>query len=426
MYPDNSTKEDEMTWREHDHTVGGRTAGGWSRTLWLTLGMIALGMGTAMAQAFNSGSTGADGALDFSGTPPGTVIDFDPKAFTPALDADGDSVYHFTTITIPANVTIRLRTTKAGAAPIHWLATGAVVIDGILDLNGEDGHTPVTPRIPSVPGPGGFAGGIGTGTPNLPPQAGFGPGGGCAGGGNAGHATSISQGNLCTTGGLSYGNTFLLPLIGGSGGGGLGSGYGGGAGGGAIMIASSVSISVNGAIRANGGTNGFSPFVGLGSGGAIRLVAPTVTGAGNLEASDGGSIAAPGRIRIEALQNTFIGSTTGVARATTLLPAPILLPTGPLPQLRVVSVGGQTVPAHPRGTFNPADVTLNTAQAVAIQLEGRNIPPGTPITVTVANETEGTQVVASPPLAGTAALSTATVTVTVPAGFSQIFSHATW
>jgi hypothetical protein len=418
-----------MTLREHDHTIGWRSAGRWSRTLWLTFGMIALGMGAAMAQTFTSGSTGADGALNFAGTPPGTVIDFDPATFTPALDADGDSVYHFTTITIPANVTVRLRANKAGAAPVHWLATGAVVIDGTLDLNGEDGHTPVTPRIPSVPGPGGFAGGIGAGAPNLPSQAGFGPGAGCANGGNAGHAVSIvTGGSLCPTGmtgGLSYGNTFLLPLIGGSGGGGFSS-FGGGAGGGAIMIASSVSIRVNGTIRANGGANGFSGGFAMGSGGAIRLVAPTVTGSGRLEASGGGSVAAPGRIRIEALQNTFIGSATGVARTTALLPAPILLPTSPQPQLRVVSVGGQAVPPHPRGAFNPADVILNTSQAVAIQLEGRNIPPGTPITVTVANETEGTQVVASPPLAGTAALSTATVTVTVPAGFSQIFSHATW
>ena len=201
-----------MTLREHDHTVSERTAGGWSRTLWLTLGMIALGMGAAMAQTFTSGSTGADGALNLTGTPPGTVIDFDPTTFTPALDADGDSVYHFTTITIPANVTVRLRATKAGAAPIHWLATGAVVIDGILDLNGENGPASTAPRIPSVPGPGGFAGGIGPGTPNLPPQAGFGPGGGCAGGGNAGHATSVGQNPSC---GRSYGNAFLLPLLGG-------------------------------------------------------------------------------------------------------------------------------------------------------------------------------------------------------------------
>ena len=48
---------------------------------------------------------------------------------------------------------------------------------------------------------------------------------------------------------------------------------------------------------------------------------------------------------------------------------------GPLPQLRIVSVGGQAVPANPKGTFNPVDVTINTTQVVGIQLEGRNIPP---------------------------------------------------
>ena len=72
-----------MTLREHDHTVGRRTAGGWRRILWLTLGMIALGMGAAMAQTFTSGSTGADGAFDFTGTPPGTVIEFDPTSLHP-------------------------------------------------------------------------------------------------------------------------------------------------------------------------------------------------------------------------------------------------------------------------------------------------------------------------------------------------------
>jgi hypothetical protein len=89
-------------------------------------------------------------------------------------------------------------------------------------------------------------------------------------------------------------------------------------------------------------------------------------------------------------------------------------------------VGGQAVPATPRGGFNPVDVTINTTQAVSIQFEGRNIPPGTSITLTVANETEGSQVVSSSPLAETAELSTATATVTIPAGFSRIFSHATW
>src|SRR5207248_2812146 len=131
----------------------------------------------------------------------------------------------------------------------------------------------------------------------------------------------------CTdpTRGLSYGNAFLLPLIGGSGGGGvisginsIYSGFGGGAGGGAIMIASSVLIRVNGFITANGGTPG-------GSGGAIRLVAPTITGFGTLQAS-GGQSGASGRIRIEALQKMLAGQSLGYARAATLLPAPNLLP----------------------------------------------------------------------------------------------------
>jgi hypothetical protein len=182
-----------MALRELANTLGDRTAYVWLRMLWLTLGMIVLGMGAALAQPFNSGSTGADGAFDLTGTPSGTVIDFDPTTFTPALDIDGDSVYHFTTITIPTGVTVRFRADKAGSAPIHWLATGAVVIDGTLDLNGENGHSGLALRIPSVPGPGGFAGGVGAGQPNLPPQAGFGPGGGCAGSGSAGHATSVTQ-----------------------------------------------------------------------------------------------------------------------------------------------------------------------------------------------------------------------------------------
>jgi hypothetical protein len=302
-----------MTARERYHALGGRTAGGWSRMLWLTLGMLALGLGAAMAQTFNSGSTGADGALDFSGTPPGTVIDFDPTAFTPALDADGDSIYHFTTITIPTDVTVRLRATKAGAAPIHWLATGAVVIDGTLDLNGEDGHSGSggVPRIPSVPGPGGFAGGIGAGFPNLPPQAGFGPGGGCAGGGSAGHATSVDQTQTpCTdpTGGLSYGNTFLLPLIGGSGGGGLHSGNGGaggGAGGGAIMMANTVSNRVNGPITANGGVSAATPKFEVKRHGAsdysndCRAVSPGSYSASNIAGSayPGGVAARSGLLR---------------------------------------------------------------------------------------------------------------------------------
>ncbi len=204
------------------------------------------------AQGFSSGSTGADGALDFSSSPPGAIIEFDPEAFNPQLDPEGDNIYHFTTITIPANVTVRL-TAKHLNGPVFWLATGAVQISGTIDLNGAIGHS-VTPtpagRIPSLPGAGGFGGGVGgNNCGTTPPQPGNGPQGGGAGnliGGQAG------------VGGFS-GNQFLVPLVGGSGGGGRGFsscnqwGSGGGAGGGALLIASSISITISGTVTANGG-----------------------------------------------------------------------------------------------------------------------------------------------------------------------------
>src|SRR5262245_9468963 len=102
------------------------------------------------AQQFTSGSTGADGALNL--TTAGTII-FDPRTFTPPLDPDGDNVYHFTTITIGAGVTVRLLATHL-PGPVFWLASGAVQIDGTIDLNGVAGQ-PMSGtsglRSPSVP-----------------------------------------------------------------------------------------------------------------------------------------------------------------------------------------------------------------------------------------------------------------------------------
>jgi hypothetical protein len=129
------------------------------------------------AQTFDSGSNGSDGALNL--TTPGT-IDFDPRTFDPPLDPDGDNVYHFTTINIATGVTVRLSGQKL-TRPVFWLATGAVQIDGTIDLNGGDGHPANDPnpanRRSSVPGAGGYPGGIGeAGT--SPAQSGLGPGGG--------------------------------------------------------------------------------------------------------------------------------------------------------------------------------------------------------------------------------------------------------
>ena len=49
---------------------------------------------------FSSGSTGADGPLDYSSTPSGTTVNFNPTNST--------NIYNFTTINIPSGVTVRL------------------------------------------------------------------------------------------------------------------------------------------------------------------------------------------------------------------------------------------------------------------------------------------------------------------------------
>jgi hypothetical protein len=295
-----------------------------SRLLPLAFAWFTVILTTGTAHAFDSGSTGADGALDFTGSPPGTVIEFDPTTFTPPLDPEGDSIYHFTSITIPADVTVKLRADKAGSAPIFWLATQAVVIDGTLDSSGEKGHdaSAAAPRTVSIPGPGGFGGGIGGLPPTIDPQDGFGPGAELTniGFGDAGHATAGC--GICTN---TYGNAFLLPLIGGSGGRGeRNTGSGGGAGGGAILIASSVSIRVNGQVLVDGGRHGDwtsgESRGGSGSGGAIRLVAPSFDGNGTISAKGLSLSLGKGRVRIETTQNTFTGTLKGDVRSTTLLP----------------------------------------------------------------------------------------------------------
>jgi len=395
--------------------------------------------GEVLAQGFSSGSTGADGALAFDPAA-GTVV-FDPQTFVPPLDPDGDNVYHFTTITVPAGVTVRLASgVLPEARPVVWLASGAVTIDGVLDLNGQDGHSNASTPLPAVPGAGGYSGAPG-GTGAKAPQAGNGPGGGRTApgkhGGGAGHA--VSGGETASTGaaGGTYGNEFLLPLVGGSGGAGgafsgFSNGSGGGAGGGAILIASSTSIAVNGAITARGGNSGvctqsIGDFCGgAGSGGAIRLVAPSIAGSGSLTATGGPGRSAngggTGRIRLEA----FTLSLTAMNPAPSVAsPGLVFLP-ATAPAVRVVRVGGVDVTASPTGSFVTADVAIDAAAPVAIEIEARNVPPGTIVQLTLDPETGSPVTVNTTPLQGTAALSTASATATFPHGFTRLFVKASW
>jgi len=378
--------------------------------------LVFVGFGIWLANAqefppFDSGSDGSDGALDLSDREPGTIVELGPSV-------DGDNVYHYSTIVIPAQVTVKLSSRRLGTSPVYWLASGSVTIGGTIDLDGEVGHPPGGGVVNALGGAGGFPGGVAQ-------QNGFGPGGGVV------TTVGIRGGKHVSV----YGNPFLQPLIGGSGGAGsvfaVGSGRegGGGAGGGALLIASSASIDLSGSILARGGAAGSTDiWIGGGSGGAVRLLSPRISGSGSISTAGGAGSGPgePGRVRLEAYELAVSGViTAGTSRSVTLTPTTSILPTTAAPSMRVTRIAGQPVPANPLGNFAMPDLTFDEAAEVTVEIEARNVPLGTIANVAVANETDALLTVETTPLAGTVELSTATAQVRFPNGFTRIFASAT-
>jgi hypothetical protein len=388
--------------------------------------VLAFGGGSAAAQTFNSGSTGADGA-------------FSPTATT-TLTLPPSGVFNFTTVNIPSGVTVRF-TKNVSNTPVTILASGNVTIAGTIDVGGAPGgggagQTVLAPNG-GRGGPGGFDGGSGSnGIASTIGGAGLGPGGGSGGvpsvsfdaGGGFGTAGSAPCGLPGT--GPAYGTATLLPLIGGSGGGGSGvngfgqTGGGGGGGGGAVLIASSGTITLTGTILASGGLGGPSnggPDGGAGgSGGGVRLVATTIAGSGgtiDARGAGGGTgcdgVGGFGRIRVETFTNTAAVAFNGVPPSITTQPAAVALSN--TPTLRIASVAGVNAPAAPAGSLASPDITLpaGTTSPVAVTIAGANIPVGTTVTVTAKGQV-GSGSSANATLSGSLASSTASASVTIP------------
>ena len=384
-----------------------------------------LGWVTAVnAQMFRSGSSGSLGA-------------FAPGANTTvALPPDG--ILNYTTIIIPAGVTVSF-TPNAANTPVTMLATGDVTINGTINLNGTNGTSAIISSgfVPGKPGgPGGFAGGAGGmgGATNTFGSPGLGPGGGTP--------TSVNSGQHAAYGAPGTVQS-LLPLFGGSGGAGspqfnnggtIVTGVAGTGGGGTLVLASTTKITIGstGLITARGGdhyTFGLtfmSVNDGVGSGGAIRLVAPQITNQGTLVAaggrggSQGFQFGGDGRIRAEALvfgpfaATTPATSTANVLGPVTAASTPALIN---LPTLAFTSVGGVAPPAAPTGSFTTADVTLpgTTINPVSVILTATNTPAPTTYTIKLLPQFASpvSQTVNS---SGSLALSTATANVNFPNG----------
>jgi hypothetical protein len=425
-----------------------------------------------LAGGYDNGPATADTYDPATGLINAVVLN--PRSFARPLDLDGDNVYHFTSVTIGAGTTVLLHPSMLGTRPVYWLASGPVRIDGTINLTGESG-APVgsscANRRMAQGGPGGFPGGMAANTQSAEggsggssAQAGQGPGGGGTGnqnnfraGAGAGYLGRGANTNNSSNGGRAYGNPFIVPLQGGSGGAG-GSvdptlsdfcAGGGGGGGGALQIASSLSITVNGSIVADGGTGGggSSPdanrigWGGAGSGGAIYLSAPVLSGSGFLLARGATAPTSPsgqrgdgahGRIRLEATQNTFTGTVT--PSAVTGSPVEVVLPKkAPVVQVTRMRMDGTwiPVPLNPTGSFELPDVTVNGSE-LTLEIEAKNVPLNAEISVYVTSENGPDQVVSADPLQpvdpppGGEPLSRTSAVVTFPRGFSRGFARAVW
>jgi hypothetical protein len=320
----------------------------------------------AWAQNFDAGSNGSLGALN--------VADADVT-----VDLPPDGRLNYTTVTVAAGRTLRFKR-NALNTPVYLLAQGDVVIGGGVTVDG--GNAPGSPPIGGAGGPGGFDGGKPGFGAEFPPGDGYGPGGGVAGDSTdsptgAGPGAHGAVGNGPAPKGVAYGSPLLIPLMGGSGGGGIAGqpGLGGGGGGGAILIASNtkIELSAGAGVVARGGNRTGSGRNG-GSGGAIRLLAPKVSGGGTVNAlgGNGGGYANNGRIRVDCLDKTALTLDFQPLSFTTV-GANLFVAPSVVPRLDLVKAAGRDIPL---GTGNTVQVQLpfnsDTNQTVTIRAQDFN------------------------------------------------------
>lgn len=286
------------------------------------------GMGTAHAFQISLGSDGSYGAIN---------VTSDTVLTTPA-----DGVFHATTITVAAGATLSFTKNELNTG-IVLLATGDVVIDGTIDVSGQDG-VGVTP---GQGGPGGFAGsGYSSNTSGNPPTR--------------DPNFTYSDAN----------QTYPQPY-GGAGGRGetcLGwtpPGNAAGGGGGALIIFAdgTISASAGAAIDASGGAAGTENSCNVWSGstaaqdGSVRLAARSI---------DANDLAVTADwIRFDALQTqNFPLNTSTTPYTTSSVQAWRAVPT-----VRIVTVDGFTVPED-EGSFTTLTTGGQGGRIVQVRVVG--------------------------------------------------------
>ena len=409
----------------------------------LSLATSLLIAATPVFAALNIPSDGSDGAFNPSVD---TEIDLGQATTGTWSDDNGGSdigkgvydpqqwvvVYEYSSVNIPSGVTVTFKNHPSNA-PVMWLVSGSVTIDGTVDLSGTSVYEGGLEGLaPSTGGPGGFRG-----APSGPEGsgAGLGPGG-------AGAAGGSSQ-PVYKSGTYEYGNPKILPLIGGSGGSGS-AGTAGSGGGGALLIASSTQILVNGNLIASGGDSYFSGsavdrgYDRRGSGGSLRLIADQVSGSGFLDCRGGfWNKSSPidtsfsqgdafGRIRIET--NSL--STSLITYPETVAVAPndpvLLFPPANAPTVEIISVNAINAPVDPTAPLQASsDIAIQNDEPVTIIVQTTNFPLEGVVQVRVGQKFGGAEWKTATNIGGTLASATWQVTHTFADGFSALQARAT-
>jgi hypothetical protein len=185
-------------------------------------------------------------------------------------------------------------------------------------------------------------------------------------------------------------------------------------------IAVSGTLNLTGQIFSTGGS-GYLYGYGAGSGGAIRLVASTIIGTGNLYTSGSGD--SSGRVRIDAIVNNFLGSVGGAVFTQGY--QPIILPAGQQPQLSIISVAGLPAPNNPTGSTATPDVLIagQVANPMPVVVQCSNLPLNTTITLRISPQTASEIYATAQNSAGTQASSTATFYVNMPHGGGLMYAQ---
>lgn len=360
--------------------------------------------GQAPVIDFKSGSTGALGDV---------VITNDTTIILPA-----DGILHYKSFALLNRAAVGF-VKNANNTPVYLLSQGDVRIEGRIYLSGGGS---LGERGPGLGGPGGFDGGR-RGVNDLPPGDGQGPGGGRAGNhagsnvaGSAGSGSFLTQAsNGSTNYGPVYGNAALIPLIGGSGGGGT-TGFGGGGGGGAILIASDTKISIGSDgshfIDATGGEWGTGGAYNGGSGGAVKLVAPQITGQLRIFVYNRNGTGGSGRIRLDAID--YSGAQFNHHNPAFALSYGSMLATGlegALPRLELVSVAGRPLPTNSVAT---GFILLPNGSAAdqPVVVRARNF--GTRVPVSVVLQPDNGPTITVPAVIDNTSANPASATVVVP------------